>query len=216
MLALPDEFPSGTLVATHPGLEGAFVSTGAWTRAGKTYHYEPAARRFTDTQLNPVGRYDAMPGYASIEVEAPSHDGVKVPLSIIYKEGVKMDGTNPTLLVGYGSYGINMNVGFDAKRLAWLEKGGVMAIAHVRGGGELGQEWHAAGQKQNKPNTWKDFIAAVSTWCARVGRHRRNSRARAAAPAGSRSAAPSPSGPTCSPPRSSTWVRSTRSARRRR
>ncbi len=159
ILALPDDFTAGSLLATHPGLAGAFVETKAWTRAGKTYYYDPATARFTDTKLNPVGRYDAVPGYASIEVEAPSHDGVMVPLSILYKEGLKKDGSNPTLLTGYGAYGINRNVNFDPKQLAWLEKGGVIAVAHVRGGGELGQEWHTAGQKATKPNTWKDFIA---------------------------------------------------------
>jgi prolyl oligopeptidase len=135
------------------------LSTNAWTRAGKTWRYEPATRRFADTRLNPAGRYDDVPGYAAVEVEVTSHDGVKVPLSILYKKGVKRDGSNPTLLSGYGSYGISQNVSFSPTRLAWLEKGGVLAIAHVRGGGELGQEWHEAGQKANKPNTWKDFIA---------------------------------------------------------
>jgi prolyl oligopeptidase len=159
MLALPDDFAAGGIVATHPSLPGAFINTQSWTRAGKTYRYDPSSNRFTDTKLNPVGRYDFVPGYASIEVEVPSHDGVMVPLSIVYKEGIKRDGSNPTLLVGYGSYGINSDVGYDPRRLAWLEKGGVIAIAHVRGGGELGQEWHEAGQKITKPNTWKDFIA---------------------------------------------------------
>ncbi len=159
MLEMPDDFKAGVLVAGHPGLAGAFVETRAWTRAGKTYRFDPVTGRFADTMLNPVGRYDAVAGYASIEVEAPSHDGVMVPLSILYKVGVKKDGTNPAYLTGYGSYGINRNVNFDPKQLAWLEKGGIIAVAHVRGGGELGQEWHTAGQKANKPNTWKDFIA---------------------------------------------------------
>jgi prolyl oligopeptidase len=158
-LPLPEEFPSGRLVASHPEVDGVLLSTNAWTRAGKTWRYEPATRRFADTRLNPAGRYDDVPGYAAVEVEVTSHDGVKVPLSILYKKGVKRDGSNPTLLSGYGSYGISQNVSFSPTRLAWLEKGGVLAIAHVRGGGELGQEWHEAGQKANKPNTWKDFIA---------------------------------------------------------
>ncbi|MDQ3625382.1 MAG: prolyl oligopeptidase family serine peptidase, partial [Verrucomicrobiota bacterium] len=78
-----------------------------------------------------------------------------------YKKGIKLDGGNPTLLSGYGSYGMSISVNFDGNDLAWLERGGVMAIAHVRGGGEGGKEWHLAGQKTNKPNTWKDFIACA-------------------------------------------------------
>lgn len=167
-LVLPDDYPSAGIVATHPGVDGAWIVTSAWTRGGRTYRYEPAARRFVDTKLNPVGRYDAVPGYASMEVEVPSHDGVLVPLSIVFKQGVKKDGTNPTLLTGYGAYGINRNVRFDPTLLAWLEKGGIYAVAHVRGGGELGQEWHEAGQKATKPNTWKDFIAC-GEWLVKEG-----------------------------------------------
>jgi prolyl oligopeptidase len=167
-IALPDAFPSGRILAGHPQIEGVFVATNAWTRAGRTYRYEPRAARFVDTGLNPAGRYDDVPGYESVEVEVTSHDGVKVPLSILYKTDVKRDGSNPTLLSGYGSYGISQNVGYAPTRLAWLEKGGVIAIAHVRGGGENGQEWHAAGQKATKPNTWKDFIACAE-WLIREG-----------------------------------------------
>ena len=72
---------------------------------------------------------------------------------------MKLDGSHPTLVSGYGGYGHIMSVQFNPMRLAWLERGGVLAFAHVRGGGEFGKEWHHAGQKQTKPNTWKDFIA---------------------------------------------------------
>jgi prolyl oligopeptidase len=167
-IALPDGYPSGRLLATHPEVEGAWVTTNAWTRGGRTYHYDPASARFSDTQLNPMGPYDDLAGYESVEVEVKSHDGVMVPLSIVYKTDVKRDGSNPTLLSAYGSYGLSQNVAFSPTRLAWLEKGGVIAIAHVRGGGENGQEWHLAGQKANKPNTWKDFIACAE-WLVQQG-----------------------------------------------
>jgi prolyl oligopeptidase len=84
-----------------------------------------------------------------------------VPLSIIHKRGLKLDGSHPTLLDGYGAYGISLDPFFDAKFLAWLERGGIYAVAHVRGGGEYGEDWHKAGQKLTKPNTWKDFIACA-------------------------------------------------------
>ncbi len=84
-----------------------------------------------------------------------------VPLSIVYKRGLKMDGSNPALLNGYGAYGITIEPFFDPKLLAWLEKGGVYAVAHVRGGGVYGEDWHKWGMKLTKPNTWRDFIACA-------------------------------------------------------
>ncbi len=158
-LVLPGGFPSGRIVAAGNAGAGVLVETAAWTRAGLTYAYDPVKGVFTDMKLNPVGRFDDVAGYESIEVEVPSHDGVRVPLSIIYKSGLKLDGSNPTFLTGYGAYGLSRNVGFNPTILAWLERGGVFAIAHVRGGGENGEAWHLAGQKLTKPNTWKDFIA---------------------------------------------------------
>jgi prolyl oligopeptidase len=92
-------------------------------------------------------------------VQVASHDGVRVPLSILHKRGLVMDGSHPTLVNGYGGYGMVMSAHFNPTNLAWLERGGVLAYAHVRGGGEFGQEWHKAGEKATKPNTWKDVIA---------------------------------------------------------
>src|SRR5262249_21383984 len=88
-------------------------------------------------------------------------DGTMIPLSIVYRKGVKLDGSNPTLLKAYGAYGITQEPGFDPKNLAWFDQGGVIAVAHVRGGGEYGEDWHVAGKGPTKPNTWKDFIACA-------------------------------------------------------
>ena len=96
-----------------------------------------------------------------MEVKAKSYDGTLVPLSIVYKKGLKLNGRNPTLLEGYGSYGITLDPFFDPKMIAWFERGGVFAVAHVRGGGEYGEDWHLAGKLLTKPNTWKDFIACA-------------------------------------------------------
>ena len=84
-----------------------------------------------------------------------------VPFSIVYKRGLRMDGSNPTLLNGYGAYGITIDPFFDPKLLAWLNKGGIYAVAHVRGGGVYGEDWHRWGMKLTKPNTWRDFIACA-------------------------------------------------------
>ncbi len=79
----------------------------------------------------------------------------------LYRKGMKQDSSNPTILSGYGAYGITMSPSFDPMRLAWLEKGGIIAIAHVRGGGELGEDWHQGAHILNKANTALDFIAAA-------------------------------------------------------
>jgi prolyl oligopeptidase len=160
-LALPEQYPSGTIASAAPDVDGVLIQTAAWTRAGRTYAYDPAKKSFADTRLNPIGKFDALPGFESVEVMVSGSDGVKIPLSIVYKSGLKLDGSNPTLLTGYGAYGLSRNVQYQPATIAWLERGGVYAVAHVRGGGEYGEEWHRAGQKQTKPNTWKDFISCA-------------------------------------------------------
>ena len=108
-----------------------------------------------------MGTFDEPAEVESKETKAPSHDGILVPLSLIYKKGIKLDGSHPTLLVGYGAYSITIDPYFNPRDLAWIEQGGILAFAHVRGGGEYGEEWHKAGMLQNKPNTWRDFIACA-------------------------------------------------------
>jgi prolyl oligopeptidase len=159
----PIEPPAGESsarpVAAHPETDGVLVATSSWTRGGRLYAYDPASRKLADTGLQPRGKFDDVEGYESHEVQVTSHDGARVPLSIIHKSGLRPDGPHPTLVYGYGGYGMVMSVRYDPKSLAWLERGGVIAVAHVRGGGEYGREWHHAGRKATKPNTWRDFIA---------------------------------------------------------
>jgi prolyl oligopeptidase len=112
------------------------------------------------TDISPQPPIDVSP-YTSEEVFATAHDGVKIPLSIIYKKGLKRDGSAPLLLEAYGAYGIKLNPVFIARWLPWLDHGGAFAVGHVRGGGELGEDWHKAGQKLTKPNTWRDTIACA-------------------------------------------------------
>ncbi|MEO7181288.1 MAG: prolyl oligopeptidase family serine peptidase [Gemmatimonadaceae bacterium] len=88
-------------------------------------------------------------------------DGTMIPLSIVYRRGLVRDGTAPTLLFGYGAYGVSMPPAFLSGYKTWFEQGGVFAVAHVRGGGELGETWHLAGKKATKPNSWRDFIACA-------------------------------------------------------
>ena len=127
--------------------------------------------------------------YTSEELLAPPRDGVKVPLSIVYKKGLKRDGSAPLLLDAYGSYGITEDPGFLARYLPFLDLGGVFAQAHVRGGGELGEDWHLAGKKATKPNTWRDDIDCARWLIAQGYTSRPSSRSSAARPAASPSAA---------------------------
>ena len=118
------------------------------------------------TDIAPRPPIDISP-YTSEETFAIAHDGAHVPLSIVYRKGLKRDGTAPLLLWAYGAYGITQDPSFIARWLPLLDQGGVFAMAHVRGGGELGEDWHLAGQKLTKPNTWRDMIACAETLIAR-------------------------------------------------
>jgi prolyl oligopeptidase len=99
--------------------------------------------------------------YVVEQVFYESKDGTMVPMFITHKKGIKLDGTNPTLLYGYGGFNISLTPGFSIKWAAWLEMGGVFAQPNLRGGGEYGQDWHKAGTKLHKQNVFDDFIAAA-------------------------------------------------------
>lgn len=98
--------------------------------------------------------------YETKQVFFNSKDGTRVPMFIVHKKGLKMDGTNPTYLYAYGGFNISLTPSFSASRIVWLENGGIYAQPNLRGGGEYGEEWHQAGTKMNKQNVFDDFIAA--------------------------------------------------------
>ena len=99
--------------------------------------------------------------YVTERLYAPAPDGTEVPLSIVYRKGTKKDGQNPLLLYGYGSYGFSIDAGFASPRLSLIDRGFIYAIAHVRGGQELGRQWYEDGKLLKKKNTFIDFIACA-------------------------------------------------------
>lgn len=139
---------------------GIIINMQSWTKSPAYYLYNPVRKEFTDTRLQPPSPVDFY-SVESIQVKTKSHDGTTIPLTILYKRGLKRDGKNRTVLEGYGAYGFSVNPIFNPVFIPWLEQGGVYAFPHIRGGGEYGEEWHLAGSKKNKPNSWKDFIACA-------------------------------------------------------
>src|SRR5262249_7685836 len=124
------------------------------------FDYNFATRERILRKQQPVlGGYDPTQ-YVSERIHATAPNGTSIPISLVRRRDTPRDATAPLLLYGYGSYGISVPVAFSAKRLSLLDRGIAYAIAHVRGGGELGKPWHDAGRMHNKRNTFADFIAA--------------------------------------------------------
>jgi prolyl oligopeptidase len=157
MLPVLGSFSMSNARSHQPGL---LLDLQSWTRARQIYAVG-ADGSVRNTGLQPAGPYDAPGNVVASEVMVKSHDGVMVPMSIIHRQGVKLDGSNPTLLYGYASYGITEEPFFSPSRLAWMDQGGVFAIANPRGSSVFGRQWHDDGKQATKPNTWRDFIACA-------------------------------------------------------
>jgi oligopeptidase B len=125
------------------------------------FDYDLATRERILRKQQPVlGGYDSTQ-YATERLHAAASDGTQIPVSIVYRRDTPRDASAPLLLYAYGSYGISMPVSFSSNRLSLLDRGVIFAIAHIRGGGELGKPWHDAGRMHKKLNTFTDFIAAA-------------------------------------------------------
>jgi oligopeptidase B len=125
------------------------------------YRYNLATKqREVLKQTEVPGGFDA-DNYKSERIEATAPDGVKVPISLVYRKGFVKDGRAPILLYSYGSYGISTDPAFSASRLVLLDRGVVFALAHIRGGSDLGRQWYLDGKLMNKKNTFTDFIACA-------------------------------------------------------
>jgi oligopeptidase B len=125
-----------------------------------TFEIDAASHARTQLRVQPVPGYDPA-SYASEYLHARAGDGTQVPISVVYRKDTRRDATAPVLVYGYGSYGLSTEPGFDASRQALLDRGWVFAIAHVRGGQEMGRSWYEDGKLMHKRNTFTDFIAAT-------------------------------------------------------
>ena len=136
-----------------------YFSFTNYTTPGSIYKYEIESG---NSELYIQPEIDFNPeAYESKQVFYTSKDGTKVPMIITHKKGVELNGKNPTMLYGYGGFNISLTPSFSTANVAWLENGGVYAVANLRGGGEYGKDWHNAGTKMKKQNVFDDFIAAA-------------------------------------------------------
>ena len=149
-----------TQLVAHPRMGGAVLLLEGWIEPPRVVQVEPNATDARATRLQPPGNAD-FSAMDEVRLYAPARDGTRIPVTLLYRKSTRLTGDNPTLLAGYGAYGRTMASSFDAARLAWLERGGVYAIAHVRGGGEYGEPWHRAGRGTAKATTILDFIAVA-------------------------------------------------------
>jgi len=138
-----------------------WIDCSGWVGASQRYRYSRKNNEFKLENLSTTSEYPEYSDLMEEKLMVTSHDGVKVPLSLIYKKGIEKNGENSVLFFGYGSYGRLTNPLVDPNLLLWIHEGGIFAVAHVRGGSELGEQWHKAGLKTTKPNTWKDLIACA-------------------------------------------------------
>jgi len=135
-----------------------YFSFTNYTTPGSIYNYNIATGASTVHNTPEIDFNSAL--YESKQVFYNSKDGTKIPMIISHKKGLELDGTNPTILYAYGGFNISLNPSFSVSRAAWMELGGVYAVANLRGGGEYGKKWHDAGTKLQKQNVFDDFIAA--------------------------------------------------------
>ena len=158
---MPLDPVSSVGVIVPEGGDKALVSAETFTKASAYYEYDPASPKLNETALKSVQNELDFGAIEVVRETAISKDGTKVPMTVLYKKGTKLDGTNPTILYGYGGFGLSTSPQWDPTLKPWLDHGGVYAIGNIRGGGEFGERWHREGMLTNKQHVFDDFIACA-------------------------------------------------------
>ncbi len=160
-VALPLPFKGAASLHEDPAhaYRDVLYTLSGWTELPRTLVMKGTVSTDSGLRVNPP--LPKLPEVEIAEVKVKSHDGAMVPMTLLYKKGLKRDGSNPTILDGYAAYGFSQTAGFSPARMVWIENGGVLAIANVRGSGVYGDDWRRAGFKATKSNTWKDGIACA-------------------------------------------------------
>ena len=154
-------------LVVHPRRPGALVRIEGWNEPPVIGEVDAKSAELRDTKLHPVPGAD-FSDMVQVRLYAPAGGGARIPVTLVYKASTQLTGNLATILEAYGSYGLTPRPRFVPERLAWLERGGVFAIAHVRGGGEFGERWHEAGRGANKVTTIED-LTAVADFLAQYG-----------------------------------------------
>lgn len=158
-IVLPKGMQVDRIVA-NDALPGALLRLNSWSDPGDFYRYDVSQGTLVATGLITKTDVD-LADLVFEEVMVTARDGVRIPLSIIHRRSVGRDGSAPTMLIGYGAYGATDTPQYRRHFNAWLARNGIIAFAHVRGGGEFGEQWHTSGQKATKHNTWEDFLSCA-------------------------------------------------------
>lgn len=137
------------------------ITLGGWTLPRQRFIYNLQTQSFTKDIHYPLDIQTSFDDLMVEEVLVSGHDGEEIPLSLVYKKGLKRNGNTPVLMRAYGAYGVNVRPNFYYGFMLWVQEGGIYAMAHVRGGSEKGNRWYEQGKKLNKPNSWKDFISCT-------------------------------------------------------
>jgi prolyl oligopeptidase len=144
-------------MSANTGEDGLWLDGTGWLLPFTTFRHDPVTGKTARVDIAPPSTLD-LAAYEAVRTFATARDGAKVPLSIVARKGLRRNGRNPALVNAYGAYQVVSGPYFSPRTLALLERGGVFATAHVRGGGEYGKRWWKGGQKLTKPNTWRDLI----------------------------------------------------------
>ncbi len=160
-LELPKKAGRIDLAAKSVNYDDMWITISGWISDDERYVYDVETNTFEEANFTDDSVFPEFENMVMEEVLVPSHDGIQVPLSIIYNKNIKKDSDNPTFFFGYGAYGDNISPVFSPIFLNFVREGGVLCYPHVRGGGEKGDAWHQGGFKTTKPNTWKDLIACT-------------------------------------------------------